>query len=85
MDDEIVAVVEASPVRRWMGIAMLVGLGVVTIFVAAWFIAEAYVCARELWLDSEHGALESIRKDTLVLECSTPAEWASRVTYLPLR
>ena len=34
MDDEIVAVVEASPVRRWMGIAMLVGLGVVTIFVA---------------------------------------------------
>ncbi|MCB9607730.1 MAG: NAD(P)-dependent oxidoreductase [Polyangiaceae bacterium] len=33
--------------------------------------------SRELWLDSEHGALESIRKDTLVLECSTVTpDWA---------
>lgn len=28
---------------------------------------------------------EAINSLVLVLECSTPAEWASRVTYLPLR
>ncbi|MEZ4373692.1 MAG: NAD(P)-dependent oxidoreductase [Polyangiaceae bacterium] len=36
--------------------------------------------SRELWLDPERGALKSIRKDTLVLECSTVTpEWARKL------
>ncbi|GHF68253.1 hypothetical protein [Seohaeicola zhoushanensis] len=34
MDDEILAVIEASVIRRWIGLAMLAGLGGVTIYVA---------------------------------------------------
>ncbi|MCB1342392.1 MAG: hypothetical protein KDK24_15250 [Pseudooceanicola sp.] len=34
MDDEILAVIEASPMRRWIGLIMLTGLAVVTIYVA---------------------------------------------------
>ena len=34
MDTEILASVEASPIRRWMGVTMLVGLGGLVIYVA---------------------------------------------------
>lgn len=34
MNDEILAVVKASAMRRWIGLAMLAGLGIVTLYVA---------------------------------------------------
>lgn len=57
MNDEILATVQASSARRWMGVSMLVSVGLLVIYVAmasppepAWQVFLFVVGAAALWL-----------------------------------
>jgi hypothetical protein len=57
MQDEVLAVIEASAVRRWMGVIMLAGLGGLVIYVAfatpprlGWQVFLIVVGALALWM-----------------------------------
>ena len=57
MQDEVLAVVEASPLRRALGVAMLVAIGVIVVYVAmatppalGWQLFLMVVGAGALWL-----------------------------------
>ncbi len=67
MDEEILAVVEASPARRWFGVATLVGLGGLLLYVslftptgAVWQFLSAALGVLVLW------SAELLRRATAV-------------------
>ncbi|TNJ41813.1 hypothetical protein [Phaeobacter sp. B1627] len=81
--DEILATIEASPARRVLGVAMLAGLGLLSLYVAVtsslgfgWWIFLVVVAGAALWMGYRmwHATAHRLELTPKVLRCSDGVE-----------